>query len=57
MRNLNEIFKKYVTYDNIKIHKKPQVSTLSLEDNVLEKIQGSGGQIESLPSLLRICIS
>ena len=56
MRNLNEIFKKYVTYDNIKIHKKSQVSTLSLED-VLEKIQGSGGQIEPLPSLLRICIS
>ena len=46
MRNLNEIFKKYVTYDNIKIHKKSQVSTLSLEDNVVKKIQGSGGQFE-----------
>ena len=57
MSNSNEIFKKYVAYDNIKIHKKSQIFTLSLEENVLEEIQGSGGQIELLPSLLRICIS
>ena len=40
-RTLNEIFRKDVTYDNIKSHKK-QGSTLSSEDTFLEKPQGGG---------------
>ena len=43
-KNLNEIFGKDVTYDNIRSLKK-QVFTLSLEDTFLEKPQG--GQIDS----------
>ena len=41
-RTLNEIFRKDVTYDNIKSHKK-QGFTLSSEDTFLEKPQGGGG--------------
>ena len=37
--NFNEIFRKGVTYDNIKSHKK-QRFTPSLEDAFLEKPQG-----------------
>ena len=44
-KNLNEIFGKDVTYDNIKSLKKKQGFTLSLEDTFLEKPQG--GQIDS----------
>ena len=47
MRNFNEIFRKDVTYDNIKSHKKNQGFTLSLEDTFLEKQQG--GQIDPQP--------
>ena len=36
-----EIFRKDVTYDNIKSHKN-QVFTLSLEDTFLKKAQGGG---------------
>ena len=39
LRNFNEIFRKDVTYDNIKGHKK-QVFTLPLEDTFFEKPQG-----------------
>ena len=47
MRNFNEIFRKDVTYDNIKSHKKPGFH-LSVEDTFFEKPQ-RGGQID-LPS-------
>ena len=40
-RTLNEIFRKDVTYDNVKSHKK-QGFTLSSEDTFLEKPQGGG---------------
>ena len=43
LRNFNEIFRKDVTYDNIKSHKKPGGFTLSLEDTYFEKPQGEGG--------------
>ena len=36
LRNFNEIFRKDVTYDNIKSHKKPRFP-LSLEDKFFEK--------------------
>ena len=44
--NFNETFRKDVTYDNIKSHKKPGFN-LSLEDTFLEKPQG--GQIDPQP--------
>ena len=40
LKNFNEIFKKDVTYDNIKSPKKKQGFTLSLEDAFLEKTTG-----------------
>ena len=39
LRNFNEIFRKDVTYDNIKVTKSQDFS-LSLEDTLLEKPQG-----------------
>ena len=51
MRNLNEIFRKDVTY-NIKSHKK-QCFTLSSEDTFLEKPQ-AGGQIDPSPAVLKL---
>ena len=46
LRNSNEIFRKDVTYDNIKSHEKTRVST-SLKNTFLENPQGredkSGG--------------
>ena len=51
MRNVNEIFRKDVTYDNIKSHKK---STLSLEDTFFCKSRkGRGVKLTPL-SLLRV---
>ena len=46
-RNFNEVFRKDVTYDNIKSHKK-QGFALSLENTFLEKPQGEG-QIDPPP--------
>ena len=43
LSNFNKIFRKDVTYDNIKSHKK-QGFTLSLEDIFLEKPQREGSQ-------------
>ena len=58
MRNLNEVLRKDVTYDNIKSHKKPGLDplslclsvslsvclslSLSLQDTFLEKLPGTG---------------
>ena len=42
LRNFNEIFRKDLTYDNNKSHKK-QGFPLSLEDTFFEKPQGVGG--------------
>ena len=44
LRSFNEIFRKDVTHDNIKSHKK-QGYTLSLEDDFFKKSQRCGGQI------------
>ena len=49
LRNFNEIFRKDVTHDNIKSHKK-QGYTLSLEDEFFKISQGCGGQINPPPS-------
>ena len=43
-----EIFRKDVTYDNIKSHKN-QGFTLSLEDTFLKKSTGGGSQTDPLP--------
>ena len=45
MKNFNENFGKYRTYDNIKSHKK-QGFTLFLEDTSFEKPQEGGVQID-----------
>ena len=37
--NFHELFRKDVTYDNIKNHKKPGLYPLSVEDTFLEKRQ------------------
>ena len=54
MRNLNEVLRKDVTYDNIKSHKKSGLDplslclsvslsvSLSLQDTFLEKLPGTG---------------
>ena len=39
LRNFNEIFKKDVTYDNIKSHKKAQGFAIYLKNTFLEKTQ------------------
>ena len=39
LRNFTENFRKDVTYDNIKSHKKSQRFTLSLEDTFFEESQ------------------
>ena len=44
MRNLNEIFRKNLTYENVKSQKKMQGFTISSEDPFSEKPQG--GQID-----------
>ena len=51
LRNFNEIFRKDVTHDNIKSHKK-QGYTLSLEDEFFKISQGCGDQINPPPPLL-----
>ena len=38
LRNFNEIFRKCVTYGNIKSHKKKKSFTFSLEDTFSEKL-------------------
>ena len=48
LRNFNEIFRKDVTHDNIKSHKK-QGYTLSLEDEFFKISQRCGGQINHPP--------
>ena len=48
LRSFNEIFRKDVTHDNIKSHKK-QGYTLSLEDEFFKKSQRCGGQINHPP--------
>ena len=55
MRNFNEIFRKDVTYDNIKSHKKPGLHPLS-EKCIFGKTTGWGGQIDPplLHSLYRV---
>ena len=48
MRHFNEIFRKYVTSDNIKTPPKNQGFKLSFEDTFWEKLQREGGsQIDS----------
>ena len=50
MRIFNEIFRKDVTYDNIKSHKNQDLA-LSPEDTFLEKPEGEAGcQIDFTPS-------
>ena len=54
-RNFNEIFRKDVTYDNIKSYKKPEPHPLfkpSLKETFLEKRQGV--QVDAPPSLFRV---
>ena len=51
MRNFNEIFKKNVTYDNMKTNKK-QSFTLSLEYTFLEKPGAEGVGQTDLPTFL-----
>ena len=51
--NFNEIFRKNVTCDNIKVTKS-QGYTLSLENTVLEKPQGRVKLTPPPPSLLRV---
>ena len=53
-RSFNEIFRKGMTYDNIKRQKKSKF-TISLENKLLEKPQG--GQIDPLPRFFRLKIS
>ena len=50
LRNFNEIFRKDVTYDNIKSHKKAGLHPLF---TFLEKLQGRGG-VKLPPSLLKV---
>ena len=51
-RNFNEIFRKDVTYDNIKTHKlTSQGFTLTLEDTFLEILQEGGVHIHPLAVL------
>ena len=59
LRNFNEIFRKDVTHDNIKSHKK-QGYTLSLEDEFFKISQGCGDQINPPPPssvVLRLTLS
>ena len=51
MTNFNEIFKKNVTYDNVKTNKK-QSFTLSLENTFLEKPDAEGVGQTDLPTFL-----
>ena len=53
MKNVDEMSRKKVTFDNIKGHKKAGFH-LSLEDTIFEKPQGgTEGKIDPLPSRLR----
>ena len=49
LRNYNEMFRKDVTYDNIKSLKKKQGFTMSLKSTILEKPQGGGGGVKLNP--------
>ena len=42
IQQIDEVFRKYVSYNNIKSHKKKQVFTPSLENRVLKKPQEEG---------------
>ena len=48
LRNFNGIYRKDVTYDNIKSHKKPGGHPFS-EKHTFEKTAGGGGQIDPHP--------
>ena len=56
LRNFNEIFRKTVSYDNIKIRKKPGLppSLPSVGKTVLKKSQGEGGLIELVKPLQKV---
>ena len=58
LRNFNEIFRKDVTYDNIKSHRKTWASpSLSLKNTFLEKPPGvESGQIDLPPAFSGIKI-
>ena len=49
MRNLNEVFEKDVTYDNIKIHKKVGFHPLFRRYIFWKNGSGSRGQIDPRP--------
>ena len=52
LRNFNNIFRKYVAYDNIKSHKKPEFQPLfrrSIFEKTTGGVGGGGGQIEIDP--------
>ena len=53
LRDYNEIFRKDVTYDNIKSYQKPGLHLLSEKHIYRKTTGGGGGQIE-LPSLARL---
>ena len=50
LRNFNEIFRKDVTYDNIKSHKKPGLHPVP-EKHIFGKITGGGG----VPFVVKSC--